>query len=105
MLNFDYNNIEPPASTDPLRTSLLSSSFITLVAGKITDISNDVLVELRRKRFEIIQEDMSILLLPAVFEYIEKIFADLIEEKGSNESIVLPFLNVEQQIIPLRVQF
>ena len=104
LLNFNYEMRQQTSSGPEGEADKLASTFFLIAReGLIFDISNQLLMELKKKKQEVKGEKLEAIipreLVPSIQENFSSVF-----EHSREEKMVLPFLDLSQQLVPFRVQ-
>lgn len=73
------------------------------MGNKVSGISNEMLIELRKKKYEVLGESLEKLVPVELVSFVEEAYGRMFDGLAESEKTVLPFLDVKQQIVPLRV--
>ena len=105
LLNFDYEVGQPTPSGQQGEAGKQSSTyFLVAREGVVTDVSSQLLLELRKKKQEVKGERLEAVIPKELVPFIEQSFSSVFDHSRA-EQVVLPFLDLGQQLVPFRVQF
>lgn len=101
LLNFDY---EAGQAAPQGEIKLASTYFLVAREGRVSEVSSQLLLELRRKKQEVEGERLEALVPRELVPFVEQSFSSVFDHSRA-EKVVLPFLDLAQQLVPFRVQF
>jgi hypothetical protein len=103
LFDFDYQSRDfaEPVAVDP--SQLVGTCYVIVTDDKISDISNQLLIELRRRKSEVLGEGLEAILPRELVDWAQEGFRTFFEA-GKGERHVLPFLELRQVLVLFRVQ-
>lgn len=106
LFNFDYESqdLKPSEYIHQSLGEVAGCYFIIIQENKIVDISSEMLIELRKKKEEVIGESLEQLLPSQLIDFIEKSYKSIFDSENEPHKLVLPFLDVCHKMTPYRVQ-
>lgn len=105
-IDFDHEPIDTRNLTQLSReiNELAGCYFLILTESKISDVSTQLLVDLRKKRSDVVGQTIVELIPQQLSGIVEDSFSSLFESETNRCEMIVPFLGITGYLLPFRVR-